>query len=164
MNVKISSDSLKKRKSDYKKSSTAKLSADTVCEHVELVLNAFNLLISEEKTSYFVLAKKLIKLDENLNQHFHCWRQQVKLLGTIRDNIEYFPASELCAMYSETLLDYAREGIRPLQYASLELLAAILLHNYDLEEADGIIDQIISEFAESECSFTKKLFVDFFEI
>jgi len=67
-------------------------------------------------------------------------------------------------MYSETLLDYAREGIRPLQYASLELLAAILLHNYDLEEADGIIDQIISEFAESECSFTKKLFVDFFEI
>lgn len=98
-----------------------------------------------------------------INKH-HLWRDHVRFLKVIRDWITYFPVPELSLLYHETLIEYARDGIKPIQYICLEVIALLLLHNYDFEEAESIIERIISEFAESESSFMKSLFVDFFEI
>ena len=85
-------------------------------------------------------------------------------MEAIRDWITYFPVPELSFLFHETLIEYARDGIKPIQYVSLEVIALLILHNYDFEEVDSIIERIISEFADSESSFMKNLYVDFFEI
>lgn len=68
LHIKATSDSLKKKKKEYKKSSTAKLSADNIHEEMPLKLNSYNLLIDEEKGPYLVLAKRLLILDANLHK------------------------------------------------------------------------------------------------
>jgi hypothetical protein len=156
------SDSLRKKKKDYKKSSTAKLSADAINESPPSTLNSYNLLKSEEKRQFLTLAKKLIILDENLNKNYKLWRYHVKLLESIKNNIELFPVSEFWLLFQETLIEYIKEGNRPIQKASIELLAAMILYNYDIEEADNTIDGFLNEFSESENSYHKKIFIDFF--
>jgi len=66
--------------------------------------------------------------------------------------------------FNEKLLAYATEGIKPIQYICLEVLALLILHNYDLEEADCILKNIVTELAEADSSFMNTLYIDFFEI
>lgn len=154
----------KKKKNAFGKSSTAKLSWDNIGDEPEPVMNSNNLLVSEEKPAHLSLAKQIILLDSNLHKKSYLWREQVELLQTVKRWIKQFPIPELCILWHEALLDYARDGMKPIQYISLELVALMILHNYDMEEADSIIEHIISEFAEADSSFLKCLFVDFFEI
>jgi hypothetical protein len=58
-------------------------------------------------------------------------------------------------LFHETLLEYAKDGIKPLKYVSLEIVAMMILYNYDIEEADSIIELIVSEFAEADVSYLK---------
>ena len=86
------------------------------------------------------------------------------MLKIIKEYITYFPVSEFWIMFHETLLEYVRQGIKPLQYVSLELLSLLILYNYDIEEADNIIETIITEFAQSSSSYMNNLYINFFEI
>lgn len=86
------------------------------------------------------------------------------MLDKLKDYINYFPVPEFCILFNEKLLDYAKYGIKPLQYVSLEVLSLLILHNYDIEEADSIVETIINKFAYSSSSYMINLYIDFFEI
>ena len=149
----------------YQKSSTAKLSHERVEEELKKAnINSWGLLWTEEKPIYVSLYKQIMVLDKNLNKKTYLWRIQVKLLETIRDNIWDFPIPELSILHLRTLLKYAKEGINPLKYTSLQIIASLILHNYDMEEADSIMKDVVWELAEADSSHLKWLFVDFFEI
>jgi hypothetical protein len=151
-----------KKKIEFEKMATIKLSADKIYEVINRELNIYNLLVKEERRAYLNLAKKLLVLDSNLHKKFCMWRQHVQFLEALKNNINLFPAAELWILFQETLIEYIKEGIRPVQKASIELLAAMILYNYDIEEADGIVEGIVSDFAESDNPYLKKLYIDFF--
>lgn len=127
-------------------------------------LNSANLLISEEKQPFVSLMKQLMILDANLHKKSYKWREHKELLQKIRDNILLFPIPEISLLFHETLIEYARDGIKPLQYTSLEILGSLILYSYDLEEADSIMKSVVSEFSTADSSRLQCLFVDFFEI
>lgn len=149
----------------YKKSSTGKLSIELIDEEAEKsLLNNINLLISEEKQPYVSLFKQIMILNGNLHKKVSMWRQQLELLTILKRRIKDFPIPEISLLFHEVLFDYAKDGIKPLQYISLEILASLILYNYDIEEAESIMKEVISEFAEADSSHWRCLFVDFFEI
>lgn len=154
----------KKKKIGFNKSSTSKQINEDITYELEQILTENNLLVSEEKQCYLSLAKQLIILDSNLHNKSYLWREQVELLKAIKDSLLEFPIPEFCLLFHETLLEYAKDGIKPIKYISMEIVALMILHNYDIEEADSIIELIVSEFAEADSSYLKCLFVDYFEI
>lgn len=103
-------------------------------------------------------------LDNNLHQKPCLWRNQLELLTVLKKKIRTFPIPELSLLFHKTLFDYTKNGIKPLQYVSLEILASLIWYNYDVEEADSILKKVVSEFGEANSSHLKCLFVDFFEI
>jgi hypothetical protein len=154
----------KKKKVGFNKSSTSKQINEDITYELEQILTENNLLVSEEKLCYLSLAKQLIVLDSNLHNKSYLWREQVELLKAIKDSLLEFPIPEFWLLFHETLLEYAKDGIKPIKYISMEIVAIMILYNYDIEEADSIIELIVSEFAEADSSYLKCLFVDYFEI
>jgi hypothetical protein len=154
----------KKKRSMYKKSSTLKQITENIEDDQDQIINDNNLLASEERQWYLSLAKQLIILDSNLHKKTYLWREHVDLLQAIKAYLLEFPIPEFWILFHETLLEYAKDGIKPLKYVSLEIVAMMILYNYDIEEADSIIELIVSEFAEADTSYLKWLFVKFFEI
>ena len=157
-------ESKKKRKNGFIKSSTSKQINEDINYELDPILNDNNLLTSEEKQPFLSLAKQLIILDSNLHRKSYLWREQIELLKAIKEFILEFPIPEFWLLFHETLLEYAKDGIKPIKYISLEIVAIMILYNYDIEEADSIIELIVAEFAEADSSHLKCLFVDFFEI
>jgi hypothetical protein len=154
----------KKKGGNYRKSSTSKQISENIEDEQDQIINDNNLLTSEEKQWYLSLAKQLIILDSNLHKKSYLWRENVELLQAIKETLLEFPIPEFWLLFHETLLEYAKDGIKPLKYVSLEIVAMMILYNYDIEEADGIIELIVSEFAEADVSYLKWLFINFFEI
>jgi len=103
-------------------------------------------------------------LDANLHRKSYMWRVQVKLLETLRDRIRDFPIPELSILYLKELLKYAKSGINPLRYVSLQIIASTILYSYDMEEADSVMKDVVHELKEADSSHLRCLFVDFFEI
>jgi hypothetical protein len=154
----------KKKGSNIRKSSTSKQINENIEDEQDQIIDDNNLLTSEVKPWYLSLAKQLIILDSNLHKKSYLWREHVEFLQAIKETLLEFPIPEFWLLFHETLLEYAKDGIKPLKYVSLEIVAMMILYNYDIEEADSIIELIVSEFAEADVSYLKWLFVQFFEI
>jgi hypothetical protein len=137
---------------------------ENIEDEQDQIIDDNNLLTLEERPWYLSLAKQLIILDSNLHKKSYLWREHVELLQAIKETLLVFPVPEVWLLFHETLLEYAKDGIKPLKYVSLEIVAMMILYNYDIEEADSIIELIVSEFAEADVSYLKWLFINFFEI
>jgi hypothetical protein len=118
-------------------------------------LNVLNLLVSEEKPSFISLMKQIMLLDINLHNKSYMWREHKQLLEAICKTIKLFPIPETSIILHPTLFLYARDGIKPIQYTSLEIIASLILYNYDTEEAESVLKEVINQLAEADSSQKK---------